>query len=175
MNCPACANTLTPKTAGGVEVDVCAGGCGGIWFAQFEFKKFDEPAEAAGEQLLDVPTNGVVVDRTKRYGCPRCTDGVVMLRHFESVKRQVTLDECPECGGIWLDAGELRTIRDEFPSEEARHAAADAYFHDVADRMLAREHAKTEADLQRAQRFSHALRFICPSYYAAGEQDWGAF
>ena len=175
MNCPACSRPLKSITSGGITVDACDGGCGGLWFDHYEFKKFDEPAETAGEELLEIPTNGAVVDRTKRYACPKCTDGVIMMRHFESVKRAVTMDECPECGGVFLDAGELKVIRDEFPSEAARHAAADAYFHEVVDPVLAAEHAKTEQELERAQRFAHSLRFICPSYYEPGKQDWGAF
>ncbi len=98
-----------------------------------------------------------------------------MMRHFASVKRGITIDECPECGGVWLDAGELGRIRDEFPSEAARHAAADAYFADVVDPILAAEHARSEADLARARRFAHALRWACPSYYLPGKQAGAAF
>ena len=41
MKCPACENELTDKDVGGVTVDICNGGCGGLWFDNFEFKKFD--------------------------------------------------------------------------------------------------------------------------------------
>jgi hypothetical protein len=37
------------------------------------------------------------------------------------------------------------------------------------------ERAKTMEDLRKARRIAHAFRFICPSYYIPGEQDWGAF
>ena len=30
-----------------------------------------------------------------------------------SAKRRVEVDECPGCGGCWLDAGELEKIREE--------------------------------------------------------------
>jgi hypothetical protein len=30
-------------------------------------------------------------------------------------------------------------------------------------------------DLRKARRIAHAFRFICPSYYIPGEQDWGRF
>jgi Zn-finger nucleic acid-binding protein len=176
MTCPACGHPLSPLTVGGLTVDACAGGCGGLWFDHYELKKVDEPSEAAGEALLDVPRDdSLAVDRTRRYTCPKCTDGVVMMRHFESVKRAVTMDECPECGGVFLDPGELRTMRDEFPSEEARHAAADAYFSEMFDPQLAAAHAESTADLARARKFAHAFRFVCPSWYMPGKQDWGAF
>ena len=92
-----------------------------------------------------------------------------------SAKRQVTVDECPECGGHWLDPGELATIRTEYASETDRERAAQEYFSDLFDAGLAAEHARTEEDLARPRRFAHALRFLCPSYYIPGKQEWGAF
>jgi uncharacterized protein len=176
MNCPACDRELTSRTAGDVTVDVCAGGCGGIWFDHFELRKLDEQSETAGESLLAVPRDPTVhIDPTKRYRCPSDTDAVVLMRHFWSVKRAVTIDECPECGGVFLDAGELGRIRDEFVTEAARHAAADAYFAEVVDPLVADAHAKDEADLAKAQRFAHALRFVCPSWYLPGKQAGAAF
>ncbi len=176
MNCPACHHALSSRTAGDVTVDVCDGGCGGIWFDHFELQKLDEPSESAGEQLLDVRRDpSVAIDTSKRYHCPKCTDDVVMMRHFSSVKRQVTIDECPECGGVFLDAGELRGIRGEFPSDAAKQAAADAYFHEVADPLLDRQRSLDEIELARAQKFSHALRFITPSWYVPGKQAGAAF
>jgi Zn-finger nucleic acid-binding protein len=176
VNCPACARELTRWTSPALEVDVCDGGCGGIWFDHYELHKVDEPAEAAGEGLLDVAVDpSVQVDLDKRRTCPKCTDGVVMMRHFTSVERKVTIDECPECGGIWLDAGELRAIRTEFPSDDARQAAADKYFDDVVGPELKAEHAKSEAELERSQHVARAFRFITPSYYLPGKQEGGAF
>jgi Zn-finger nucleic acid-binding protein len=137
MNCPACDRALTSRAVGDLTIDVCDGGCGGIWFKKFELRKFAEPSEALGEQLLDIPDDpALVVDRSKRYRCPACTDGVVLMRHFWSVKREVTVDECPACGGIFLNGGELARIRAEFPSEAAKEAAADAYFARVVDPMI---------------------------------------
>ena len=176
MNCPACGHSLGRRSAGGVDVDVCDGGCGGIWFDHFELGKLDESSESAGEALLAVRRDpGVVVDPAERYRCPKCTDDVVLMRHFWSVKREVTIDECPECGGIFLDVGELARIRSEFGSEDARQAAADAYFHDVADPLLDRQRAADEAELEHAQKLAHALRFVTPSWYLPGKQAGAAF
>jgi Zn-finger nucleic acid-binding protein len=176
MNCPACDHVLTSRTVGDVTVDVCDGGCGGIWFDHFELSKLDEQSETAGESLLDIARDPTVhVDPEKRYVCPRDTDGVVMMRHFWSVKRAVTIDECPECGGVFLDAGELGNIRAEFVTEAARHAAADGYFAEVVDPLLSDAQAKDEAELEKAQRFAHAFRFVCPSWYLPGKQAGAAF
>ena len=71
MKCPACGNMLQPMTVGEVTVDACKGGCGGVWFDNFEIKKFDEPHEAAGEGLLDIERDeSVFVDRNKKLTCP---------------------------------------------------------------------------------------------------------
>ena len=176
MECPACHRTLTSMSAGGVELDVCRDGCGGIWFDAFELRKLDEPNENAGDELLGLArTTATKVDQTVPYDCPKCADHVVMMRHFFSAKRGVTVDECPECGGVWLDIGELRQIRDEYPSEEARRQAADAYFNEAFGGQLAAAKAETDEQLARAHKFANALRFICPSYYIPGKQGWGAF
>ena len=176
VSCPACGHALSTRTAGDVAVDVCDGGCGGIWFDHWELQKLDEQSESAGEALLDVRRDpGVVVDPAERYRCPKSTDDVVLMRHFWSVKRDVTIDECPECGGIFLDAGELAGIRGDFPTEEARHAAADAYFKEVVDPLLDEERAKSADELAKAQSLAHAFRFISPSAYIPGKQAGAAF
>ena len=137
MDCPACGLSLTPLSADELTVDACEGGCGGIWFDHYELRRADEPTETLGNGLLHVARDpAFVVDPDKRYVCPSCTDGVVMMRHFWSVKREITIDECPECGGIFLDHGELARIRAEFPSHAAKEAAADGYFAGVADPVI---------------------------------------
>ena len=113
MKCPACFNELTELQVGSLVVDVCGGGCGGIWFDAFELQKADEEGEVAGEPLLRIQRDErVVVDLSRKRECPRCA-GVKLHRHFFSAKRRVQVDQCPNCGGYWLDAGELALIRAE--------------------------------------------------------------
>ena len=175
MKCPACGNTLTDKTFGEVTVDVCEGGCGGVWFDWFELQEFDEPYEAVGESLLDLAKDeNCVVDHNKKRNCPRCEE-VVMMRHFFSAKMAVEVDECPNCGGYWLDQGELRGIRSQFESESHRDEAAQAYFSELFDEELEKMSAESDEKLQKARVIAKMLRFICPSYYIPGKQTWGAF
>lgn len=121
MKCPACFNELTELQVGDLTVDACRGGCGGIWFDAFEMQKADEERETAGNALLHIPRDErLVVDSSRKRECPRCA-GVKLYRHFYSAKRQVVVDECPNCGGYWLDAGELALIR----AEKSQAATAD--------------------------------------------------
>ena len=92
-----------------------------------------------------------------------------------SVKNRVTVDECAACGGVWLDPGELRAVRDAFSSEEERARAAERYFDDLFGGELKRLQAASQAEVARARKFARTFRFICPSYYIPGKQEWGAF
>ena len=175
MKCPACSNQLQEATVSDVTVDVCKGGCGGIWFDHFEIKKFDEPHESAGDELLQTERDAeLTVDHTKKLKCPKCDD-IVMMRHFFSIKRQVQVDECPACGGFWLDSGELGGIRSLFNTEEERHKAAQEYFSEVFGDQFAAMKAESQEKLKKARKIANMFRFICPSYYIPGKQDWGAF
>jgi Zn-finger nucleic acid-binding protein len=128
MKCPACDHPLKPLQVGQLTVDVCNGGCGGIWFDNFELRKVDEPTESEGEALLDVGFNPEIqVDHNRRRACPKC-NGVILLRHFFSQQRRVQIDTCPNCGGVWLDHGELAAIRQESANKDDRKAAAQKYF-----------------------------------------------
>ena len=92
-----------------------------------------------------------------------------------SVKRKVEIDECPGCGSIWLDAGELGDIRSLFKTEEEKIEAAGQYFTEVfADDML-KVRQESEEKVARAKRFANMFKFITPSYYIPGKQTWGAF
>ena len=160
---------------GDITVDVCEEGCGGIWFDKRELVKFDEPHEHLGEGLLDINVNpSTVVDHSKKRQCPRC-EGVIMMRHFFSVKRQVEVDECAACAGFWIDDGELKQIRGLFQTEAERKQAAHEYFNEMFGEQLTQLSKESQEKAEKARRISHMFRFICPSYYIPDEQDWGAF
>ncbi len=175
MKCPACSHTLSHIVVNEVELDICKGGCGGIWFDNFEFKKFDEPHEYAGDELLNVERGtGISVDHSTKRHCPKCST-ITMMRHFFSIKKQVEIDECAGCAGIWLDTGELSEIRSLFDSEEARHQAAEKVFSDLFGPQLEALAKEREANAERAERIANMFKYLCPSYYLPGKQKWGAF
>ncbi len=174
MNCPACGTVMTEIAAGDVKVQACKGGCGGLWFDEWTLGKVDQPDQSAGESLLNIPQNASLkVDQSQRRKCPR--DSVVMMRHFWSVKRDVVVDECPKCEGIFLDPGELAAIRADSKSDAERHKAAEAYYSEMFDQQLAGMLRQDKAKVESARRVARIFKFICPSYYIPGKQAWGAF
>ena len=131
MKCPACGHEMTTTQVRDIAVDVCKGGCGGVWFDWLELKKVDERHEAVGYDLLHVERAAdVQVDHESKRDCPRC-DGIVMMRHFASVKREIEVDECAKCGGFFLDYGELNRLRDQYATEQEREDAAESLFADL--------------------------------------------
>lgn len=158
-----------------ISVDACVGGCGGIWFDWFELKKVDEPHESLGQDLIHVDRDAsIVVDRSEKRNCPRCSDQK-MIQHFASVKREVAVDECPACGGYFLDYGELNQIRDQFDTEEERTQAAEALFDTMFEEGLSEISDESEIRTERARGVARMFRFLLPSYYLPGKQKWGAY
>lgn len=142
MKCPACNHTLAPINAAGIEVDVCEGGCGGIWFERFEMQKLDKVRDQACEVLIKIQRDesAKIVHRKKRR-CPACND-MWLMRHFFSVKKQVEVDECPKCAGLWLDGGELSKAYEEFPNAEERSKAALQFVSKIFDSTVGKEQGK---------------------------------
>jgi hypothetical protein len=175
MECPACNHTLTPMNVSNITVDACRGGCGGVWFDRFEIDKVDEPHEEAGIELLDIerdPSKKVDYDAQRK--CPKCDDANLM-RHFYDVKREILVDECPACAGLWLDTGELTRLRSQYRTEEERNGAVDREFDKLLAASFSKMKADREAKLDTTRRIARMFRFICPSWYIPGKQDWGAF
>jgi Zn-finger nucleic acid-binding protein len=114
------------------------------------------------------------VDQNQRRKCPRDPD-ITMMRHFWSVKRDVVVDECPKCEGVFLDPGELAGIRADYKSDAERHNAAKAYYDEMFDKQLAGMLRQDKAKLESARKVAGIFKFICPSYYMPGKQAWGAF
>ena len=168
MNCPVCSNNLDAQVVGEITLDVCSQGCGGVWFDQFEFKKFDEKHEPHPDKSLKLKLElkSGTSSIAKSHGlhqCPKC-ESISMMRYFSSVKRQVWIDQCPNCAGVWVDAGELAQIRDEFNTDAERIKAADAVFSEMFDPVLAAANQKSMDELKTLRAMGSVLKFISPSY-----------
>ena len=140
---------------GDVTVDVCHAGCGGVWFDNKELRSLDEPSEPAEEVVALYRKTDV--DLNRRRSCPKCDD-TVMMQHFSSVHHEVLVDECPGCGGVWLDAGELAAIREEFDTAADRRRAATTVTN-PAQQQMAEEMALSQIHYAGLRRILDILSF----------------
>ena len=146
MKCPACMRELTEVHVGSLAVDICHGGCGGIWFDAFELQRVDEKHETGGELLANIKRDPALrVDPLRKRDCPRC-NGVKLSRHRFNPKSSVEVDHCPNCAGYWLDAGELEKIRAESRPSSAAKSAQRPYVTSEVIRYIYRLQIKSRAE-----------------------------
>ena len=123
VNCPACGKEMKKvyMNEQGIYLDVCLDGCGGIYFDNREFKKFDEQHEDISPLLeaFKGKTFKKVSESDTRI-CPVCHQ--TMVKHFSSAKYEIQIDDCYSCGATFLDFSELERIRNEFVNEQHRNA-----------------------------------------------------
>ena len=120
--CPACGKTMAKvfMKEQNVYLDVCLDGCGGIFFDNREFEKFDESHEDI-TPLIEAykgKTFTPVEETDEQRICPTCQKP--MVKNYSSVKKEIKYDECYHCGGRFLDYLELEAIRKEYETQEDR-------------------------------------------------------
>lgn len=119
MKCPKCLcaliDTYTPK---GVVVDYCPS-CQGMWFDRGELNYFSKSPMAFSKTIQA----GLINSGPSSCSCPRCD---VAMREGGLIKEELLVDECPSCGGLWLDAQELTAM--QLAEGEARGLDASKLF-----------------------------------------------
>lgn len=134
VKCPACGKEMKKVFIEGANcyVDICADGCGGIFFDNREYKKFDEQHENI-DKILEVYKGKTFSkqDQTKVRTCPVCDSK--MVKNYASDLKKVEIDQCYSCGGIFLDYGELQAIREQYKTENDRQDAFKRYFETQVD------------------------------------------
>jgi uncharacterized protein len=162
MKCPACSSDLSTVMAGEIELDVCEKGCGGIWFDRGELDKFDEKSEFSTHRILELAKQkeNVRIDHNKQKKCPKC-ENETLARQFFDIENEVEIDLCWECGGIWLDPGEINSIRAQYETYEERSQAVNSYAIDRLKEAHAAMEANTRkklADLERRYKWNPLAR-----------------
>lgn len=80
-----------------------------------------------------------------------------MVKNSVSIKNEITIDECYNCGSKFFDHGELTKMREQYPTEEDRRqdflASAYAQFGKEIDKL------ELEHNMHLATR-SKFLKFI---------------
>ena len=166
MKCPVCQTEMVEKDFGGVMVDVCENGCKGIWFDWFELEKLDESNEGMGKALKAALDDDRSNDEDRgQTPCPKC-DLPMHIHKYKSAK-EVNVDECYKCGGFFLDAGELKAIRENFMSEEESEAYCQSLINNIPS--FQKGLMSQEQEKARAQAMRKYTKFLRLSYYLKGE------
>lgn len=137
IRCPACGEKMVKVyiPSEKINIDVCISGCGGIYFDNREFQKFDEQSENISEILKSLDGKVfVATDEKKVRICPVC--GSNMVKNYSSIKKEVQVDECYMCGGKFLDYGELEKIREEYKTDKERGDATLKFLYDSVGKEL---------------------------------------
>lgn len=164
VKCPACGKEMEKIfiPSEGINIDICTNGCGGIFFDNREFDKFNEQHEdiTTIEKELKGKSFKPVISHEKRI-CPAC--GGIMVRNTTSVAGDIKVDDCYICGGKFLDFEELQKIRTEFANDELRKEATIDYLFNKVGAELNRldvEHEKRKAGRNFAQKLFYSLMDI---------------
>ncbi len=126
MDCPKCVGILEEVKFGAKKPLVVyrCFACGGMWFDKGELflaikeELYDilEP-EIEEEPIADEELKREADLDKKEAICPRCSEAKKMIRMPSHRNRNVTIDYCENCEGIWLDAGEFNKIIQPSPFE----------------------------------------------------------
>lgn len=141
--CPRCSTALRLVEDGTLSLDSCAS-CGGLWLDADEWK----PVVGS---VRDIERPQALPLDFRRLDCPACGNaednaGLVPrgLRGVEGLEIEV----CADCGGAWLDRGELERAR-----QTARRLGDER-------RRLAAEHRQREREAGRVPEDERATGFL---------------
>jgi uncharacterized protein len=111
--CPRCGAQLSMQdlfTAGRHATIAACTQCGGQWIRDTDLQRLSEIIEPVMLEWRSLPST---VEQRAVLSCPEC-DGAPPLEKLSSDRdRHVVLDHCTRCGGVWLDANELKAIQRE--------------------------------------------------------------
>ncbi|MCC6676173.1 MAG: zf-TFIIB domain-containing protein [Phycisphaerales bacterium] len=105
IDCPKCRAPMKHIRVGEVLVDRCYA-CAGLWLDALEKEKLlgDRKAAAAA----DHPAGPKSTASRGAYKCPR--DHSTLIEMSDIRQSHVRFESCTVCGGVFLDAGELKDL-----------------------------------------------------------------
>ena len=106
IDCPRCWKEMDQEVVEvfgpNVTIDTCPS-CQGIWLDKGELHKL-----LGDRKLSDYLTKHIGTKTESKLVCPRC--GNLMDHEFAE---ETVVDVCLTCHGVWLDAGELGSLKDK--------------------------------------------------------------
>ena len=160
MKCPACENELSEIKVVGIDVKVCRGSCGGLWFHLSQVKKIERLKLGAGSILLSIDkADGVKIYRGAEHPCPQCKT-TLLYRHFFSREFDTEVNQCAKCSGFWIDVGGLAKIMNS--SQEERKKLLEKYFTAIMDEKISEMNLGNQDVAQAAELIKKIFNFLRP-------------
>lgn len=108
MKCPKCKAPMDTLTFEGVEIERCSG-CKGLWFDKSEAETLKTIQNA---EMLDlgVASIGKEFNSQEPIFCPVC-NSVELHRKKDPDQEHIEVDTCPNCDGVFFDAGEFTDFK----------------------------------------------------------------
>jgi Zn-finger nucleic acid-binding protein len=160
MKCPACENELSQMKVVGIDVKVCRGSCGGLWFHLSQVKKIERLKPGAGSILLSIDkADGVKIYRGAEHPCPQCKI-TLLYRHFFSRKFDTEVNQCAKCSGFWIDVGGLSKIIQSQQGEKKEDL--EKYFTAIMDEKISEMNLASQDVAQAAKMITSIFRFLNP-------------
>jgi Zn-finger nucleic acid-binding protein len=116
IRCPKCRSDMELLVYEGVEIDRCQY-CKGLWFDAGEIQALKR-SEAAAELDIGSASVGRSLNSQQDYDCPRCAGP--MEQTADARQPHIHFETCRDCGGSFLDAGELTDLAELTPGEVLR-------------------------------------------------------
>lgn len=138
--CPVCQIELKPHVHLGVTIDVCPA-CAGIWFDEGELVRLHQLDDEILPRIDSLYQPQVTsYDPPWERLCPNCRQPLRPYNYLYT--SNIRLDTCEQCGGVWVDNGELevmhRVLQDARAAEVPPEAKAQ-----VALAEIEAEHRET--------------------------------
>lgn len=111
--CPKCQGSLTVVMTEENRLDKCTQ-CGGLWFDKGELL-------ALLDKGIKFRADGEMTDQyqglnTSSGTCPICR-GIALV---QVTLGEITIEECPNCKGVWLEQGEYSKILEDGSAEDLK-------------------------------------------------------
>lgn len=152
--CPVCQIELKPQVHLGVTIDVCPA-CAGIWFDADELTRLNR----IDDEILP-RIDSMYQPEITQYNppwdrmCPVCR--VPLLAYHYLYTSDIELDTCNQCGGVWVDNGELEKMYRVLADARAMEVPPEA----KAQVTLAEIEAETKQATARAEFWRGLFDFL---------------
>ncbi|MGK7875212.1 MAG: zf-TFIIB domain-containing protein [Xenococcaceae cyanobacterium] len=124
ITCPKCGGNLEQVVHGGIEVDRCLN-CAGIWFDSLEAEKLKAIKDSESVDIGNPQTSSHFDRIEGEIDCPRCHAKMIPMLDID--KYSIWYEKCPECHGVWFDAGEFKKFKRNFKPRGLLYGAIQVF------------------------------------------------